>query len=191
MGKPAERRFADGRFCTPSGRARFFARAEIPPDEPPDERFPLVLTTGRTLNQWHTRTKTGTVPQLNQKDPAPYLQMHPDDAAELDLRDGQRVEIESRRGKSSSVLRLDPDTPAGTVFLPIHWNELWSDGASCNEVTSDLTDPISRQPALKHCAVTVRAHPAAVAGTPKDRTEKRFERASRTGQLMPLATARA
>ena len=82
--------------------------------------------------------------------------MHPDDAAALHLRNGDPVEIESRRGTARSVLRIDPATPHGSAFMPIHWNELWSRAASPNEVTTDATDPVSRQPALKYCAVSVR-----------------------------------
>jgi anaerobic selenocysteine-containing dehydrogenase len=122
-----------------------------------NEQYPLILTTGRTLHHWHTRTKTGTVPQLNQTDPGPYLQMHPADAANLDLADAQDVEISSRRGRASCVLRLDPSISPGVVFMPIHWNELSTPGASPNELTTDNADAISLQPALKHSAVNVRA----------------------------------
>ena len=147
----------DGHFPTPSGRARFFARPYTPPDEAPDREFPLVLTTGRTAGQWHTRTKTGNVTQLNQADPAPYLQVHPDDATALGLEEGEPVEVRTRRGAARADVRLNRATPVGTVFMPIHWNDLWSEGASPNEATTDAADPISRQPALKHCAVAVRS----------------------------------
>lgn len=143
-------------FPTPSGRARLLARPYVTPAEGPDAAFPLVLTTGRTAGQWHTRTKTGLVEELNKLDPAPYVRMNPADAATLDLRDGQFVEVASRRGCANGVLRVDDATPPGTVFMPIHWNDLWARGASPNEVTTDDADPISRQPALKACAVAVR-----------------------------------
>ena len=142
-------------FPTPDGRARFFARHHAALAESPDADFPLLLTTGRVSGQWHTRTKTGLVPQLNRLDPAPYLQIHPDDAAALGLRDGQRVEVRSRRGRAVAPLRLDDAISPGTVFMPMHWNELWGERASCNEVTTDTADPISKQPALKHCAVAI------------------------------------
>src|SRR5690349_6496723 len=82
--------------------------------------------------------------------------MHPADAAELGLADGQRVEVESRRGKGWTVLRVDDGTPTGTVFQPMHWADEWARGASPNEATTDATDPVSKQPALKMCAVVVR-----------------------------------
>ena len=157
LGRSSARRYEDGRFPTPTGRARFFARPWLPPEESADQEFPLILTTGRVSGQWHTRTKTALVPQLNKVDPSPFLQMHPDDAAALDLRCGQAVVLRSRRGRCRTILRLDPALPRGTVFMPMHWNELWSHAASPNELTTDASDPISRQPALKCCAVAVTA----------------------------------
>jgi len=145
------------RFATPSGKARFWARSFIEPEERPTAEFPLLLTTGRVPNQWHTRTKTGTVERLNRLDPGPYLQIHPEDAASLGLGDGQRVALESRRGVAYSVLRVSEDMTPGLVFMPMHWNELWASGASVNEVTSSASDPISKEPSFKYCAVRVSA----------------------------------
>lgn len=156
LGNASARRFEDGQFPTPSGRARLLARPYVAPEEAPDADFPLVLTTGRTAGQWHTRTKTGLVEELNKLDPAPYVHMNAADATRLVLREGQFVDVASRRGVANGVLRVDPDTPAGTVFMPIHWNDLWASAASPNEATTDQADPISRQPALKACAVAVR-----------------------------------
>jgi anaerobic selenocysteine-containing dehydrogenase len=156
LGQTSARRYEDGQFPTPGGRARFFARPWNPPEEATDERFPLVLTTGRVASQWHTRTKTGLVEALNKLEPAPYVRMNPADATRLDLRNGQFVDVQSRRGCANGVLRVDEAVPAGTVFMPMHWNDLWAHGASPNEATTDAVDPISRQPALKACPVTVR-----------------------------------
>jgi sulfite reductase (NADPH) flavoprotein alpha-component len=160
LGRPSARRFQDGHFPTPSGRARFFARPWTAPEETPDDRFPLVLTTGRVAGQWHTRTKTGLVAELNKLDPAPYVRMNPSDVTRFRLEDGQRVEVESVRGCAHGVLRVDPSIPIGTVFMPIHWNDLWSPHASPNEATTSAADLISRQPALKCCAVAVRGRTA-------------------------------
>jgi anaerobic selenocysteine-containing dehydrogenase len=156
LGHSAARRYEDGHFPTPSGRARFFARPWAAPDETPDDRLPLVLTTGRLAGQWHTRTKTGLVKELTKLDPAPYVRMNPADALRLNLHDGQFIEVESRRGLANGVLRTDGTTPAGTIFMPMHWNDQWAHRASPNEATTDAADPISRQPALKACAVAVR-----------------------------------
>ena len=157
MGASVARRYADGVFPTASGRAKLLARPHVPPGERPDAQYPLVLTTGRTLGQWHTRTKTGHVDALNKLDAGPSLRINPSDAAELGVSEGQPVDITSRRGRTSSTATLDATIAAGVVFLPIHWNELWSAGASPNEVTTDDVDAISREPALKCCAVAVTA----------------------------------
>lgn len=156
LGGSSARRYEDGVFPTATGRARLWARPWTPPEEVPDPEFPLVMTTGRVAGQWHTRTKTGLVPQLSKLDPAPFLQMHPEDVTRLGLREGQRVEIQSRRGRAWSVLRVDAGAFPGVVFMPMHWNDLWAEGASANEATTDASDPISHQPSLKYCAVAVR-----------------------------------
>ena len=161
LGASQARRYEQGVFPTPTGRARLFARPYLPPDQAPSNRFPLLLTTGRVAGQWHLRSKTGLVDVLNQVDPAPYLQMHPDDARALGLHDGQRVEIHSRQGRAWSILRVSGNISVGVVFMPMHWGDLWSGAASPNEATLDACDPISRQPGLKLCAVNVRAYHAA------------------------------
>ena len=157
MGQSAGRRYTDHLFPTESGKARFWPRAHGMIEDRTTADFPLVLTTGRVLNQWHTRTKTGTVDQLNKQDPAPYVQIHPEDAAALGIVDKQKINVRSRRGSCRGVARIDPNAAPGTVFVPIHWNELWSTAASPNEATTDDSDPLSRQPGLKHCAVSVSA----------------------------------
>jgi predicted molibdopterin-dependent oxidoreductase YjgC len=73
--------YSDGRFPTPSGRARFAVVEQQPPAEPADAAYPLVLTTGRVKDQWHTRTRTGKEPKLVKACPEPYVELHPDDAA--------------------------------------------------------------------------------------------------------------
>jgi anaerobic selenocysteine-containing dehydrogenase len=95
------------------------------------------------------------VPQLNERDPGPYLQIHPDDAAELGDRRRRPGRGGSPRGTARSIAKVDDATSPGVVFMPIHWNELWGRGRSPNEATTDATDPVSQQPALKCCAVRV------------------------------------
>jgi len=68
--------------------------------------------------------------------------------------------VSSRRGQCRGVARLDPDAAPGMLFMPMHWNELWSLAASPNESTTGDSDPISKQPALKFCAVSVRLSPS-------------------------------
>jgi anaerobic selenocysteine-containing dehydrogenase len=158
MGQSRERRYLDQRFPTQSGKAKFWARPHSRnDDERTNSEFPLILTTSRELNQWHTRTKTGLVAQLNQQSPGPFVQIHPDDARHLELKPGQQVSITSRRGQARSIVRIDAGISPGVVCMPIHWNDLFGSQSSPNEAASDQTDPISKEPALKCCAVMVGA----------------------------------
>jgi anaerobic selenocysteine-containing dehydrogenase len=165
-------RYTDGVFPTPSGKARFFARPQGDPDESPSPEFPLLLTTGRVPNQWHTRTKTGLVDALNKGNPAPFLSIHPTDAESLKIRSGQRVKVRSRRGTAVSVAKVDLTVTPGVVFMPIHWNELWGEAASPNEATSDAHDAISKQPSLKYCPVAVSAIDVPEEATPAEAAKK-------------------
>ncbi len=158
LGASSARRYENGEFPTPTGRAKFFARPYLPQEESPSGRYPMLLTTGRVAGQWHLRSKTSQVEKLNKMDPAPYLQMHPDDAAALELVNGQRVNITSRQGTAVSTLRVSGEISIGVVFMPMHWGDLWSKQSSPNEATTDACDPISREPGLKLCAVRISAY---------------------------------
>jgi NADPH-dependent sulfite reductase flavoprotein alpha-component len=159
---PADRhpiRYLDGgrlRFPLPGGRARFLARPYAPAQELPDDDYPLLLNTGRVPHQWHTLTKTGKVAKLGKLDPGPFLQMHPDDAARLEVADGDLVEVASRRGRAILPARVSADVAPGSVFAPFHWNDRFGEYLSINAVTSDAVDPDSLQPELKICAVSVK-----------------------------------
>src|SRR5690606_34757404 len=87
-------------FPTPSGRAVFHARPHAEPAELPTSEYPMALNTGRLQHQWHTMTKTGKVPTLNKLNPAPFVEIHPEDAAALGIAAGDGVEIRSRRGRA-------------------------------------------------------------------------------------------
>jgi formate dehydrogenase alpha subunit len=148
--------YGDGRFPTPSGRARFVPVEQRPPAEPADAAYPLVLTTGRVKDQWHTRTRTGKEPKLVKACPEPYVELHPDDAARLGVRAGRLVEVRSRRGALRLPARITRAVRPGVVFVPFHWGALWSPETAVNEATIDACDPVSGEPELKHCAVHVR-----------------------------------
>jgi ferredoxin-nitrate reductase len=150
------RRYTDLRFPTPDGRARFAVCAHRPPAEEPCADFPLRLTTGRILNQWHTMTRTGKVPELLAKEPEPFLEIHPQDAAPLGVEAEAWVEIVSRRGTMRAKARLTDGIPRGTVFSTFHWNDERGADLAVNDLLASDSDPISRQPELKHCAVRVR-----------------------------------
>jgi anaerobic selenocysteine-containing dehydrogenase len=152
-GDPAETRrlYADGRFNTPDGRARLIATEWEPFPEQPNDDFPFVLNTGRTVEHWHTRTKTGEVPILERLAPNPWLEMNPRDARVLRLKATDRVDLVSRRGTVRRLeLRITETIAPGQVFVPFHWADF-----NANRVTQSAFDPISREPNYKQCAVRV------------------------------------
>lgn len=149
------RLYTDRVFPTPNGRAQFEGWEWAPPAEQPDAEFPLTLTTGRLYGHWHTLTRTGKVAKLRQMHPGPFLEMHPEDAFQLDIEDGETIHVYSRRGEARIPAKLTANIRTGTVFMPFHWGSLWGKGLSANALTHGETDAISLQPELKACAVRV------------------------------------
>ncbi|GLY02553.1 bifunctional nitrate reductase/sulfite reductase flavoprotein subunit alpha [Actinoplanes sp. NBRC 101535] len=154
------------RFATPSGRAVFHARPHLEPAEMPDDDYPFTLNTGRLQHQWHTMTKTGKIAKLNRLNPAPFVEIHPDDAAALGIADGDQVEIASRRGRAVLPATVTDRVRPGGCFAPMHWNDLFGEYLSVNAVTSDAVDPISFQPELKVCAVALTRIPTPAPALP-------------------------
>jgi anaerobic selenocysteine-containing dehydrogenase len=156
-----ERLYADGRFPTADGRARFVPVDHAEPLEPTDARFPLVLTTGRVRDHWHTLTRTGKAPALRGRTPEPILEVSTRDARVIGLQDGDFAEITSRRGKAVAQCRVSDTIRAGTCFLPFHWGRALGFYKSANNLTLSGRDPVSHQPELKACAVRLRRLPEA------------------------------
>lgn len=151
--KPATTRrlYSDGEFQTNDGRARLLPTEWAPFPEQPHSEFPLILNTGRTVEHWHTRTKTGGIAILQRMSPRAWLEMNPVDAQTLGLRPHDRVDVVSARGRISRVeLRITEIVAPGQVFLPFHFAE-----SNANQVTQSAFDPISREPNYKQCAVRV------------------------------------
>ncbi|MDX6262154.1 MAG: sulfite reductase flavoprotein alpha-component [Kribbellaceae bacterium] len=143
------------RFATPSGRAVFFPRPHVPAAELPDDDYPFLLNTGRVQHQWHTLTKTGTVAKLNKLAPGPFVEIHPADAARLEVAEGDELEVASRRGRAVMPAVITDRVREGNLFAPFHWNDLYGEYLAINAVTNDAVDPLSFQPEFKVCAVTV------------------------------------
>lgn len=116
------RLYESRRVPTPDGRSRFTPTPHAGPADAPDGNFPLVLTTGRVADQWHTMSRTGKSPALRASAGAPFIALHPDDAGGIG--DGQRVRVRSRRGEVVLEARLDPSLPRGTAFAPFHFGAL-------------------------------------------------------------------
>jgi assimilatory nitrate reductase catalytic subunit len=145
------RLYTDGVFQTADGRARLIPVTWEPFPEQPTGDFPLVLNTGRTVEHWHTRTKTANVPILEHLSPHAWAEMNPHDARVLGLKPQNRVDIVSRRGRIRDVeLRVTETVAPGQIFVPFHYAE-----ANANQVTQSAFDPVSREPNFKQSAVRV------------------------------------
>ncbi len=149
------RLYTNFQFNHDGGRARFNATVHRDPAELPDVHFPLILTTGRVRNQWHTMTRTGRVAALMKAAPEPYLEIHAEDAAEAGVTDGGFVEVRSRRGVFIAQARVTAEVPRGVCFAPFHWGRAAGEFKAANNVTQRALDPTSKQPELKFCAVNV------------------------------------
>jgi assimilatory nitrate reductase catalytic subunit len=146
-------------YSTSDGKARFVPTSCRPVAEPACEEFPLVLNTGRVRDQWHTMTRTGRVPRLGAHTGEPLLDIHPADAAALDLAEGGLARVESRYGASVLRVRLSTDQRRGEVFVPMHWTDRFSSAGPAGRLVGAATDPVSGQPELK--ATPVRIIPLA------------------------------
>jgi len=154
------RLFTDHQFFTPTKRARFYP-LDNPQNtsEPLSNDFPLILTTGRIRDQWHTMTKTGKVNKLKQHIDKPYLEINPIDALIRNIKEGDVVEIDNDRGSVRVCAKVTEDIKRGVVFLPMHWGKiLQKDLARANNLTSERVDPISKEPDFKFAAVEVRKY---------------------------------
>ncbi|OKP93186.1 reductase [Paenibacillus sp. P3E] len=142
-------------FPTENGKAVFWARPYMPPAEMPDSEYSFVLNSGRLQHQWHTLTKTGKVPKLNKLNPGPFVEIHPEDAGVLGIKDREPVELRSRRGLAILPAVLSDRVRPGNCFAPFHWNDVFGSQLAVNDVTNDAVDPMSLQPELKFCAVSL------------------------------------
>jgi ferredoxin-nitrate reductase len=180
----AERLYTDGRFNTsadycenyghdlvtgavvkpetykandPKGKAFIKAIEYQPPHEQADGEFPYMLTTGWVVYHFHTRTKTGRSPALNAAAPEAYIQIAEEDALRNNIKEGDIIEVESRRGKVIEPAKVGGIIP-GHLFIPFHygnWDEPGRDRAA-NTLTLTEWDPVSKQPYYKFTAVKIR-----------------------------------
>ncbi|RYE05648.1 MAG: NAD(P)H-nitrite reductase, partial [Sphingobacteriaceae bacterium] len=150
------RLFTDNQFYTATKKASIKTVSEGFASEKPDADFPLILTTGRIRDQWHTMSKTGKVSKLNKHISESFLEINPLDAEVLNLKDQELAVIKSRRGEVRVKAKITSAIKQGVVFLPMHWGKILnSDLNRVNNVTNNLVDPISKEPDFKYCAVSV------------------------------------
>jgi len=147
--------FADG-FPTANGKAKFVPAEWTEAPELPDDEFPLILSTGRMLEHWHTGSMTRRARALDQIAPEALVWVHPEDAAERGIRDGDPVEVRSRRGAVRLRARIENREIRGAVFIPFHFRE-----AGANLLTISKLDPDGKIPGYKFCAVELARDPNA------------------------------
>lgn len=152
------RMMGDGRFFTPSGRARFHPVALKLPALATNEAYPLVLNTGRVRDHWHTMTRTGKSQRLGAHISEPYLEVHPRDALRFGLIDGGLSRISSQYGQMLARVQYSDQQQRGSVFIPIHWSDQFSSSGRVDALVNPATDPESGQPELKYTPVHVRPH---------------------------------
>ncbi|SHG30153.1 molybdopterin oxidoreductase family protein [Geodermatophilus nigrescens] len=146
------------RAMNPSGKAVIKAAEYLPPHEEPSVEYPFALITGRTLYQFHTRTKTGRAPQLQAAAREVWVEMSPGDADRLRAREGDLLEVTTPRGRVRARLRIS-GIRDGVVFLPFHygyWDAPGRRGRAANELTPTDWDAASKQPIFKTAAARVR-----------------------------------
>lgn len=150
-GPGTEIMFATG-FPTKSGRGKFVPTEVLPPDELPDPDYPMVLSTGRLLEHWHTGAITRRATILDHLEPAAVASLHPREMKRLDVWPGDPIQVSTRRGTIEIAVRADRDVPEGMVFIPFCFAE-----AAANLLTNPQLDPFGKIPEFKFCAAKVEA----------------------------------
>jgi assimilatory nitrate reductase catalytic subunit len=149
------RLFADGRFPTADGRARFVPVTPRAPANAPDGAYALALNTGRVRDHWHTMTRTGWSPRLSEHVAEPIAAIHPADAAASRVEDGALICVASPWGEMIVRARVSDEQCRGSVFAPMHWNDQFARRGRAGAVVNPACDPVSGQPELKHTPVAL------------------------------------
>ena len=141
--------FGDG-FPTKSGRGKLVPADVLPPDELPDDDYPMILSTGRVLEHWHTGAITRRAGILDDLEPAATASLHPRQLRDMRISPGDLIRVETRRGAIELTARADRDVPQGMVFIPFCYAE-----AAANLLTNPQLDPYGKIPEFKFCAARV------------------------------------
>ncbi len=159
--KGTVRMFTDGKFFTPDGLANLVPVISRPPKNSTCADYPFVLNTGRIRDQWHTMTRTGLTSRLLQHIGEPYAELHPNDAKNLGIRDGDLVKLQSSWGEAIARVQINEGQQMGAVFMPMHWTGVLTTSSRVGAVVNPAVDPISGQPENKHTPVHVSRFDAA------------------------------
>lgn len=147
--KGQPRLYTDGRFQTATTKAKLIPIPFINNNEQPCQDFPFWLNSGRVVEHFHTRTRTGKIGNCNKFSPTPYMEMNPDAADALGISHQSYVRLTNKRGDAVVMVQLTHRVPRNMVFIPFHYFDC------VNRLTLGLLDPYSRQPAFKQCAVRI------------------------------------
>lgn len=147
--KGEPRLYTDGKFQTPDGKANLISVNFINNNECPDEEYPFWMNSGRVVEHFHTRTRTGKIGNQNKFSPTAYMELNPDAAMQLGVASGEYVRVVSRRGDAVVMVQLTQRVAPNMVFIPFHYHDC------VNRLTLGLLDPYSRQPAFKQCSVKI------------------------------------
>jgi len=164
----SQRLYTDGVFQYAGGRAKLIALPFFDNNERPDEDYPYWLNSGRVVEHFHTRTRTGKVGNANKFSPTPYMEMNPDAADALGIAHGSYARLSSRRGDAVVMVQCTHRVPRDMVFIPFHYHEC------VNRLSLGLLDPHSRQPAYKQCAVHIEPADNQLAAAERNRTARAF-----------------
>jgi formate dehydrogenase major subunit len=145
-------------FPTASGRGRFTPASVLPPAELPDDDYPMVLTTGRQLEHWHTGSMTRRASKLDALEPEANASLHPRELRRLGVEPGQTIRVATRRGSIELMARADRAVAEGMIFIPFCYAE-----AAANVLTNPQLDPFGKIPEFKFCAAKVEKADHAVA----------------------------
>lgn len=154
-----ERLFTDFRFYTPDSKAKICAPQPENISDKRDEEFPMVLTTGRIRDQWHTMSRTGKVSRLKQHVSQSFVEIHPADALKFDISENEVVEISTPHGNARIKAKITDEIKQGTVFVPMHWGKIaGSDMVRANNLTSSRVDAQSKEPDFKYTKAKIERY---------------------------------
>lgn len=135
------------RFPIEGGRGKFVAADIVDPDERPDDEYPVILTTGRQLEHWHTGSMTRRSAVLDALEPEAVATLSREELARIGAKAGDMIRVSTRRGSIELLAREDADVPAGVIYIPFCFSE-----AAVNMLTNAALDPVGKIPEFKFCA---------------------------------------
>jgi len=148
--------YANGKFSTPSSKAKFIPVTPQLPMQRTSAEFPFVLNSGRLRDQWHTMTRTGKTSKLSAHTDKPYLYIHPKDALDLAVKNNDMLLISASTGQAIAHVKVDEKQRLGECFMPIHWNQSYASHANVSDLYQSSVDPLSGQAESKQGAVALR-----------------------------------